>query len=121
MGTITKRIFVSHEQYEAIVNNQDGLVIETSGEPGLIIEARNFRAIATSDHAKKEFSKIRRISDTGPKYFFTSGTGLPCKVAIDYFKDCGDVIVIDRKDRQWKNGVRYIPYKDKESTDDSRE
>lgn len=99
-----KRIFVSHEQYEAIVNNEDGLVVETSGEPGLIIEARNFRAIESSDHAKKELAKIRRISEKGHKYYFTSGTGLPCKIAIEYFKDCGDVIVVDRKDRKWKKG-----------------
>jgi hypothetical protein len=111
-----KRIFVSHEQYEAIVNNQDGLIVETSGEPGLIIKSRDFSAIATSDHAKKELAKVRYMTETGPKYFFTSGTGLPCKVAIDYFKDCGDVIVVDRKDRKWKKGELL-----KETTDDSRE
>lgn len=98
------RIFVSHEMYEAIINNPDGLVIETSGEPFLEIKVSGFGTPITADAITKELSKVRHVVKNGPDYFFTSGTGLPCKIAIEYFKDCGDVIVVDRKDRKWKKG-----------------
>ena len=98
------RIFVSHEMYEAIINNPNGLVIETSGEPLLEIKVNSLGTTITADVITKELSNVRHVAKNGPDYFFTSGTRLPCKIAIEYFKDCGDVIVVDRKDRKWKKG-----------------
>ena len=42
---------------------------------------------------------------TGARYFFAAGTGVTDKLAIEFFKDSTDVIVVDRAGRQWRNGV----------------
>lgn len=53
--------------------------------------------------------KIETCKNPGPYYYFTSGTGVPCYMAIEHFKNTNDVIVVDRKKRMWKNGIRYKP------------
>ena len=41
-------------------------------------------------------------------YFFTAGTGLPDDLAVDYFKDNGDVLVFTRDGNVYQKGERYL-------------
>lgn len=40
---------------------------------------------------------------TGPLKYFTGGSGIPDKYAIDYYKDT-DIIVVDRNFQEWQYG-----------------
>lgn len=50
---------------------------------------------------------IKTHTKYGPYYIFTAGTGFPCKMIIEFHKNDGDIIVVDRKNRMWRKGVRY--------------
>ena len=39
-------------------------------------------------------------------YYFVGTVGCPDKYVIEYFQDCNDVIVLDRKGRKWRAGKR---------------
>ena len=43
----------------------------------------------------------------GSYLYTTAGSGVPDRVAIKFFKDFDNIIVIDRKQRMWRKGKRY--------------
>lgn len=41
-------------------------------------------------------------------YYFTSGTGLPDDLVVDFFKDNGSVLVFTRDGNVYRKGERYL-------------
>ena len=59
---------------------------------------------ASIEDLTKRINNMVTTTPTGARYFFAAGTGVTDKLAIEFFKDSTDVIVVDRAGRQWRKG-----------------
>lgn len=60
----------------------------------------------SEEDIKKAAETLRNIPFySGPPMFFTGGTGIPCQMVIDYFKDT-NIIVITRDGTKYQYGKK---------------